>query len=72
MRFDTKVIHEGQENDPLTGAASFPIYQTSTYQQIEPGVTKGYTYGRTENPTRSALGKVIASLEEARYGLVFS
>ncbi|MCP2520800.1 PLP-dependent aspartate aminotransferase family protein [Candidatus Aminicenantes bacterium AC-335-K20] len=72
MRFDTKSIHQGQPNDPLTGAVSFPIYQTSTYQQIEPGITKGYSYSRTENPTRIALEKAIASLENGKYGLAFS
>ncbi len=72
MKFDTKTIHEGQPNDPLTGAVSFPIYQTSTYQQVEPGITKGYSYSRTENPTRIALEKTIASLEGTKYGLAFS
>ncbi len=72
MRFNTKVIHEGQPNDPLTGAVSFPIYQTSTYEQIELGISKGFTYGRTENPTRSALEKALSSLEEGNFGLCFS
>lgn len=72
MRFNTKTIHEGQPNDPLTGAVSYPIYQTSTYEQIEPGVSKGFTYGRTENPTRSALEKAISALEEGNFGLCFS
>ncbi len=72
MRFKTKVIHEGQPNDLLTGAVSFPIYQTSTFEQIEPGVTKGYSYGRTGNPTRLALERALASLEEGNFGLCFS
>ena len=28
--------------DPLTGAVSVPIYQTSTFVQEAPGVHKGY------------------------------
>lgn len=72
MKFDTKTIHEGQPNDPLTGAVSFPIYQTSTYEQIEPGVSKGFTYGRTDNPTRTALEKALSALEEGNFGLCFS
>ncbi len=72
MKFETKAIHEGQQNDPLTGAVSFPIYQTSTYEQIEPGITKGFSYGRTDNPTRSALERALASLEEGKFGLCFS
>jgi cystathionine beta-lyase/cystathionine gamma-synthase len=72
MKFETKTIHEGQPNDPLTGSVSFPIYQTSTYEQIEPGVTKGFSYGRTDNPTRLALEKALASIEEGNFGLCFS
>lgn len=72
MKFDTRAVHEGQPNDPLTGAVSFPVYQTSTYGQIEPGISKGYSYSRTENPTRLALEKTLASLEEAKYGLAFA
>ena len=49
-----------------------PIYQTSTYVQDEPGVHKGFEYARTQNPTRSALEKNIASLENARFGRCFS
>ena len=33
MDFETRAIHDGQEPDPLTGAVTVPIYQTSTYVQ---------------------------------------
>ncbi|MBI4242674.1 MAG: cystathionine gamma-synthase [Planctomycetes bacterium] len=72
MKFSTKAIHFGQNNDPLTGAINLPIYQTSTYQQIEPGVTRGFSYSRTENPTRKTLEEALASLEDAKYGLAFA
>jgi len=72
FEFDTLAIHAGQPNDPQTGSVSFPIYQTSTFQQIEPGVTKGFCYGRTENPTRKALEECLAALEGARHGLAFA
>jgi len=49
-----------------------PIYQTSTYVQESPGSHKGYAYARGKNPTRSALEKNIAALENAVYGLCFS
>jgi cystathionine beta-lyase/cystathionine gamma-synthase len=48
-----------------------PIYQTSTYVQSSPGVHKGYEYSRTQNPTRDALQKNFAALENAQYGLVY-
>lgn len=72
MKFATKAIHAGQEPDPATGAIMTPIFQTSTYVQESPGKHKGYAYARGKNPTRAALEKCIAALENARYGLCFS
>ena len=71
MKFGTKTIHAGQEADPTTGAIMTPIYQTSTYKQASPGDFKGYEYSRTGNPTRSALEKNLASLENGSHGLCF-
>jgi cystathionine gamma-lyase/cystathionine beta-lyase len=72
MKFATKAIHAGQEPDPTTGAIMTPIYQTSTYVQESPGKHKGYAYARGKNPTRVALEKCIASIENAKHGLCFS
>lgn len=72
MKFGTKAIHAGQEPDPTTGAIMTPIYQTSTYWQESPGKHKGYAYARGKNPTRSALEKCIAALENGKHGLCFS
>lgn len=47
----TQLIHSIPV-DPLTGAISVPIYQTSTFVQEAPGVNKGFDYARTNNPTR--------------------
>src|SRR2546428_11280787 len=69
MRFATKAIHVGQEPDPRTGAVTVPIYMTSTYSQK---AQKEWQYGRTGNPTRSALETNLAALEEAKHGLCFS
>ena len=72
QKFETRAIHAGCEPDPGTGAIMTPIFQTSTYVQESPGKHKGYDYSRTHNPTRTALEKNIASLEEGNYGLAFS
>jgi cystathionine gamma-lyase/cystathionine beta-lyase len=72
MKFGTKAIHAGQVPDPSTGAVMTPIYQTSTFWQASPGKHQGYAYARGKNPTRSALEKCIAALENANYGLCFS
>lgn len=72
MKFGTKAIHAGVHPDPSTGAIMTPIYQTSTFVQTSPGDHKGYEYARTQNPTRDALQKNLAALENAHHGLCFS
>jgi cystathionine beta-lyase/cystathionine gamma-synthase len=72
MEFATKAIHVGQDADPTTGATIVPIYQTTTYTQAAPGKHKGFDYSRTVNPTRVALERCLASLENARFGLCFA
>ncbi|MFI5172753.1 MAG: cystathionine gamma-synthase [Chitinophagales bacterium] len=72
MKFNTKVIHAGIEPDPSSGAIMTPIFQTSTYVQNAPGDHKGYEYARTQNPTRDALQKNIAALENGNFGICFA
>ena len=72
MDFETRAIHEGQEPDPATGSIITPIYQTSTYVQDAVGEHKGYDYSRVANPTRTALQRALASLENAEHGVAFS
>jgi cystathionine beta-lyase/cystathionine gamma-synthase len=72
MKFATRLIHAGMEPDPSTGAIIPPIYQTSTFVQAAPGNHKGYEYARSQNPTRTALEKALASIENARHALSFS
>ena len=55
--------------DPLTGAISVPIYQTSTFVQEAPGTHKGYDYARSNNPTRAVLENMIAGLEKGAVDL---
>ncbi len=62
--FATTCIHAGQDPEPVTGAVSVPIFQTSTYVQAGFGKPReGYEYARTKNPTRLALEKQLAALE---------
>lgn len=72
MKFGTKAIHAGVAPDPSTGAIMTPIYQTTTYVQASPGDHKGYEYSRGKNPTREALQKSIAALENGKHGICFS
>ena len=67
----TRAVHAGQEPEPLAGAVTMPIFQTSTYVQEAIGKNKGYDYARTVNPTRQALERNVASLEGGRHGFAF-
>jgi cysteine-S-conjugate beta-lyase len=71
MSNTTQIIHSIPV-DPLTGAISVPIYQTSTFVQEAPGVNKGFDYARTNNPTRQALEKIIAELEGGPIAAAFA
>ncbi len=71
LAFSSRVIHAGQEPDPLTGAVMQPIYQTSTFAQESPGVHKGFVYARGHNPTRFAYERCIADLENGQRGFAF-
>lgn len=72
MKFNTKAIHGGQhDTDPAYGSVMPPIYQTSTYKQSTPGGHKGFEYSRSGNPTRAALERSLASLENGNFGIAF-
>ncbi len=71
MEIETAAIYIGQEPEPNTGAVIPPIYSTSTFSQIEPGVTNGYDYTRSGNPNFSNLEKTLSAIEEAEYATVF-
>jgi cystathionine beta-lyase len=67
----TQLLHS-IPTDPLTGAISVPIYQTSTFVQEAPGVNKGFDYSRTNNPTRATLENLVAGLEDGAVGVAFA
>ncbi|MGA2507505.1 MAG: PLP-dependent transferase [Chitinispirillaceae bacterium] len=72
MRFATKLVHEGQEPDPATGAVNTPLCLSSTFKQDGIGMTRqGYEYSRSNNPSRQSLEKTIAGIENGKYGLCF-
>lgn len=72
MNLSTKLIHGGISEDPLTGAVSVPIYQTSTYRQKKLGQPGDFEYSRSGNPTRLALEELIAELEGGVKGFAFA
>lgn len=74
--FSTHAVHDGEVPDfreGATGDVVVPIHLSTTFARkkvSEP--TAGYEYTRSLNPTRKALETKLASLEQAKYGLVFS
>ena len=71
--FDTRAVHAGQAFDPTTGAVIPPVHFSSTYAQDGiGGLRGGYEYGRSANPTRSALEEQLAALEGGTHALSFA
>lgn len=71
--FDSLAVHAGQEFDPTTGAVIPPVHFSTTYAQDGiGGLRGGYEYGRSGNPTRTALQTQLAAIEHGRHGLSFS
>jgi len=76
MKFETKAIHIGEEPNFKEGGSGdvvIPVHLSSTFAREkvdEP--TSGYEYSRTGNPTRNALEKRLAALENAKFGLAFA
>ena len=68
----TRAVHAGQEPEPLAGAVTTPIFQTSTYVQTALGHHKGHEYARVSNPTREALERNVAALEGGTHGHAFA
>ncbi|MBN9194232.1 cystathionine gamma-synthase [Microbacterium sp.] len=71
--FDSLAVHAGQDADPTTGAVIPPVHFSSTYAQDGiGGLRGGYEYGRSGNPTRTALETQLAALEGGRHALSFA
>jgi len=71
--FATNLLHVGQDPDQWkSGAVIPPISLATTFKQDTPGVTKGYDYSRSGNPTRDCFERCMASVEGGKFALAFS
>lgn len=70
-RFETRAIRAGQDPCAATGSTIPPIYQTATFTLEAVGTDRGFDYSRTGNPTRLALERQLAALENARFAAAF-
>lgn len=69
---ETTLVHGATPFDPVTGAISTPIYQSSTFRHPALFESTGFDYSRSLNPTRLELENTLALLEHGPYGLAFS
>lgn len=72
LGFSTRAVWSGQDACPATGATIVPVFQSATFTLPEIGVTKGFDYSRTRNPTRLALERQLAALENAEFACAFA
>lgn len=72
MKYGTFILHNGNEFDPGTGALSIPIYQASTFRQADIDHPGQYDYSRSGNPTREAVEKTLAALENGTKAFAFA
>ncbi|KAI2810374.1 hypothetical protein RDWZM_002630 [Blomia tropicalis] len=73
LGFGTRALHAGQEPDQWNSRAVVPpIVMSTTFAQFAPAVHAGYEYGRSGNPTRNSLQKCLASLDKAKFALVYA
>lgn len=72
LHFESKAVHGALGYEPITGAVSFPIFQTATFRHESFDVSTGYYYSRLENPTRQELERTMAILEGGAEGFAFS
>ncbi len=63
LSLDSQVVHGATGIDPITGAVSFPIYQTATYKHHSITDRTGYNYSRCINPTREEVERTMCILE---------
>jgi cystathionine gamma-synthase len=72
-RFETLAVHAGAQPDPTTGAVVPAIEMSTTFKQDGVGGLRGgFEYGRSGNPTRTALEVAITTLENGTHGLAYA
>lgn len=72
FKMGSKVVHGALGSDPMTGAVSFPIFQTATFRFKALGDSLGFDYTRCQNPTIEELERTMAILEEGTEGFALS
>ncbi|RED63870.1 PLP-dependent transferase [Cohnella lupini] len=72
MNIESRLAQIGSQNDPDTGAVSFPVYQATAFRHPRLGQSTGFDYARTKSPTRAVLEAAAADLESGDAGFACS
>ncbi|GAB7056833.1 MULTISPECIES: aminotransferase class I/II-fold pyridoxal phosphate-dependent enzyme [unclassified Paenibacillus] len=72
LRIESRLAQIGSQEEPVTGAVSFPIYQSTAFRHPKLGQSTGFDYARTKSPTRKVLEDAIAELESGDAGFACS
>ncbi|WP_288221261.1 PLP-dependent aspartate aminotransferase family protein [uncultured Clostridium sp.] len=72
LDFETVSVRGYSGGDKLTGAISYPIYQSATFKHPELNKSTGYDYSRTNNPTREEVERTLCLLEDGIGAVAFS
>lgn len=63
MKIESHLAQIGSIKEPVTGAVSFPVYQSTVFRHPKLGQSTGFDYARTKSPTRAVLEEAAAQLE---------
>jgi cystathionine gamma-synthase len=69
---ESRLAQIGSQEEPVTGAVSFPVYQATAFRHPKLGQSTGFDYARTKSPTRKVLEEAIADLESGDAGFACS
>ncbi|MCZ8516537.1 aminotransferase class I/II-fold pyridoxal phosphate-dependent enzyme [Paenibacillus filicis] len=72
LRIESRLAQLGSQEEPVTGAVSFPVYQATAFRHPKLGQSTGFDYARTKSPTRKVLEEAIAQLESGDAGFACS
>lgn len=72
LKKETLLVQTGNDRDEPLGAVNTPIYLSAPYRHQNIGLSNGYDYIRTGNPTRDVLERAIAELENGDRGFACS
>ncbi len=72
MKIESRLAQIGSQNDPQTGAVSFPIYPSTAFRHPRLGQSTGFDYSRSKSPTRAVLEAAAADLEGGDAGFATS